>query len=417
MFKVNPFNTASTNRFQNNKAAQNPDVRTKSCTDSETNEDSKKQFSVKKKVFIGATILAATVAAGILLKKSSAASKLTKPINAKPTNPASSAKSATQTNSTKSAKNVYSATEKASPKLPTKLDLNFLKETEKKLTWENADKAETAIKEHFLKVSEGIEKEIASMSPQAATPEVVEDLLARKTAIEAAAENISVMACPYSEKVYTEIKLGTGKITNISSFEKDFDECVKTFKKNGILSTYDLKAKPLDSEAIMKKYAEKAHSKKQDELEELLNPVRRLKRHAVFGGDNYLSERNPEFYRIISPQELKNLLNTAETKNYITSKGYHTAGNYSCITANPNYGEQAFGANGLPIRLKFKTKNQDGTFNMDLFNRIGGLKEERSIYRINGYNFDDIDWNNVCVQSGNEWVRLGADAILSLAKK
>jgi hypothetical protein len=99
----------------------------------------------------------------------------------------------------------------------------------------------------------------------------------------------------------------------------------------------------------------------------------------------------------------------------IDSNGHFTNGHYSCITTNPNYNEQAFAANGLPIRLKFKTKNEDGLYNMNLLNRINAIKQERSIYKVCGYNFYDIDWDNVCVQIDGDWQSLGSDFIEKIA--
>ena len=144
------------------------------------------------------------------------------------------------------------------------------------------------------------------------------------------------------------------------------------------------------------------------EYNQLFHPIERL-RNRVFA-DFYLND-DANFYRIISPDELVNLFKTKSTKTLIDSNGHFTNGHYSCITTNPNYNQQAFAANGLPIRLKFKTKDENGLYNMDLLDRIGALKSERSIYKIHGYNFDDIDWNNVCVNFGDGWKLLSKKSV------
>ena len=48
---------------------------------------------------------------------------------------------------------------------------------------------------------------------------------------------------------------------------------------------------------------------------------------------------------------------------------------------------------------------------MDLFNRIAPLKQERSIYKISGYNYNDIDWDNVCVDTGSGWAKLDRETL------
>jgi len=153
----------------------------------------------------------------------------------------------------------------------------------------------------------------------------------------------------------------------------------------------------------MQKYDDKIHRANRNKYNEMFDPIARLK--TTFNNDVYLNN-DADFYRIISPDELIELCKTKVTGEYIDSNGHFTNGHYSCVTTNPNYNEQAFSANGLPIRLKFKTKDSEGLYNMDLLNRIGCLKPERSIYRVFGYNFYDIDWDNVCINNGLNWERL-----------
>ncbi len=90
-------------------------------------------------------------------------------------------------------------------------------------------------------------------------------------------------------------------------------------------------------------------------------------------------------------------------KSVLNVLHYDTFKSVQCITANPNYNEQAFIANGTPIRLKFKTKNPDGSARMEFFDRIGTLKSDHSVYRIFGYNFDDIDWTQTCIATADGW--------------
>ena len=262
---------------------------------------------------------------------------------------------------------------------------------------------------YLRKISDDLEN--AALS---ATGEEVEDILARKAVIDYLTQNIRYSKV-WSQGVGFRFGLPTKEIPpTLDGFWEEFNKSVSLFKKNEIfdISDYDLKQRQFDAEDIIKKYADKKSKEKFHEYNKLFNPIERL--GAGVFNDPYLNE-NANFYRIISPDELANLVITKKTGELIDSNGHFTNGHYSCITTNPNYNEQAFAANGLPIRLKFKTKNEDGLYNMNLLNRITGLKQERSIYKVCGYNFNDIDWDNVCVQIDGDWRFLGSDFIEKIA--
>lgn len=235
----------------------------------------------------------------------------------------------------------------------------------------------------------------------------IEDLMARKAVVDYLIEHISYNKnFSLDNGVGFQFGLPTKTIDkNLVGFQDEFEKSVAMFKKEGIYnaSEFDIKKHQFDAENILNKYENKTHRENQNKYDRLFNPIERLK-------DKYytdmLLDDNANFYRIISPDELISLIRTKGTKNFIDSNGHYTNGHYSCITTNPNYNEQAFGANGLPIRLKFKTRDSEGLYNMDLLNRIGTIKPERSIYKVHGYNYDDIDWNNVCINNGEEWMQL-----------
>ena len=247
-----------------------------------------------------------------------------------------------------------------------------------------------------------------------ASDDMIEEILAKKAVLDYLADNISYNKDFYSldEGCGFRFGLPTKKISShsLDSFQDEFNKSVSLFKQEGIcsVSDYNPKKYQFDAEEIMKDYDKKAHRKNSLEYDRLFNPIARLK--SGYYSDPYLTS-DANLYRIISIEEFINLVKTKESKALIDSNGHYTNGHYSCITANPNYNEQAFAANGIPIRLKFKTKEQDGTYNMDLFNRISPIKEERSIYKVCGYNFDDIDWDNVCVNYGVEWEHLSKSEV------
>lgn len=250
--------------------------------------------------------------------------------------------------------------------------------------------------------------------------EEIEDVLAKKSVVDYLAEHITHNKDFMSGTVGFRFGLPTKEISrNLSGFQEEFNKSVAAFKKEGILdvSQYDPKKYQFDAEEIMKKYEQKIHDEKACKYREIFDPITRLSGTGYYANcDPYLSN-NADFYRIISPGEFRNLALTKNTGKYIDSNGYFTDGHYSCITTNPNYNEQAFAMNGLPIRLKFKTKDKDGYYNMDLLDRIHGIKPERSIYKVSGYNYNDIDWNNVCVNDGNGWAKLDREFVDELISK
>jgi len=266
----------------------------------------------------------------------------------------------------------------------------------------------------YLKnISTNIEEQLSTL-----TGEEFEDALSRKAVIDYLSENIRYNTdFSMDQSIGFTFGLPTKTIQKtLSGFQEEFDKSVSLFKKERIfdVSDYNLKKYQFDAEEIMKKYEKKAHQRKLYDYRKLFDPIARLK--GDWGNDPYINE-NANFYRIISPQELINLIKTKKTKTLIDSNGYFTNGHYSCITTDPNYSEQAFAANGLPIRIKFKTKTEDGLYNMDLLDRIGCLKEERSIYRVFGYNYDDIDWDSTCIDTGEGWRLYGRDFVDEIEQK
>lgn len=240
---------------------------------------------------------------------------------------------------------------------------------------------------------------------ETSSPDEIEDILAKKAVVDYLSQHINYSK-NFREGYGFTFGLPTKEIKReLADFNEEFDKSVQLFKKEGILdiSMYDPKKHQFDAEAIMDKYRQEEYILKDKEYQNLFHPIERMRSFACY--DPHLSD-DADFYRIISPDELFALFKTKGTNKYIDSNGHFTNGHYSCITTNPNYNEQAFAFNGLPIRLKFKTKNKDGSYNMDLLNRINTLKQERSIYKVSGYNFDDIDWDNVFVSTESGWARL-----------
>ncbi len=286
-------------------------------------------------------------------------------------------------------------------------DIQYLRQLTNKFSQSDLQIAQTkeAIIEHLKKISANLEEMSVS-----APSDKVDDIFAKKAVIDYLLEHISYSR-NFSEQVGFRFGLPTKMISgDLTGFQEEFEKSVSSFKKEGILSIsdYDPKKHQFDAEDIMEKYSKITHDAKQREYDKLFDPIERLRTN--WCSDPHLNH-NANFYRIISPEELKSLAQTKKTGVFINSNGHFTNGNYSCITTNPNYSEQAFAANGLPIRLKFKTKDDNGFYNMDLLDRISGLKQERSIYRVSGYNYDDIDWNNVCINQGDGWVQLSKDCI------
>jgi len=275
-------------------------------------------------------------------------------------------------------------------------------------------KTDSQISMDMLNVKKYLQNISSNLENISASGSEYEEALSKKAVIDYLIEHISYekFGESLSECAGFRFGLPSKKIfSNLAGFQEEFDKSVSCFKKEGIFSVsdYNLKKHQFDAESIMKKYAALHHEAAQRKYNELFDPIYQLKSD-LFSRDPYLNS-DAAFYRIISPGELKSLVQTKKTKAFIDSNGYFTNGHYSCITANPNYNEQAFAANGLPIRIKFKTKDSEGLYNMDLFNRIGVLKPERSIYRVWGYNFDDIDWNNVCINRGQGWERLSRNTV------
>lgn len=243
---------------------------------------------------------------------------------------------------------------------------------------------------------------------ETATPENIEDILAEKAVVDYLSQNIGYTRHTRSLDEICGFVFGlpTKRIdSSLRDFNEEFAKSVQLFKKEGILdiSMYNPKKHQFDAENIMDKYSKKEHELNGIKYREIFSPIQRMR--SVACNDPFLSD-DANFYRIISPDELVSLFRTKGTDKLIDSNGHFTNGHYSCVTTNPNYNEQAFTANGLPIRLKFKTKGDDGLYNMDLLNRIAPLKQERSIYRVWGYNYSDIDWDNVCVDAGCGWAKL-----------
>ncbi len=292
-------------------------------------------------------------------------------------------------------------------------DVAYLKKLTDKYrqTEEQISQTRQDVLAYLKKISLNLEETAMSMECDG-----YEETMAKKSVIDYLIEHIRYNEDCRIGRIGFEFGLPTKKITSdLTGFQKEFDKSVSCCKKEGILSAsdYDFKKHQFDAEDIMKKMQKLKHNAKQKEYDGLFNPIARLREG--YGNDLYLND-DANFYRIISPGELVSLIKTKQTKALIDSNGHFTNGHYSCITTNPNYNEQAFSANGLPIRLKFKTKDKNGLYNMNLLNRICGLKKENSVYRISGYNFDDIDWDNVCVDLGNGWEWLDEDQIEELIK-
>ncbi len=202
--------------------------------------------------------------------------------------------------------------------------------------------------------------------------------------------------------------MSVGKIINtITNIPKSSAKLIKKISPNKKLQIKGSKTLEKTSECLSN--IGKAQVKKR-----LPNPKEKLKNLDLKHEDIFLDEE-ANFYRIVSPDEVANLFKTKGTRGFIDADGHYTKGHYSCITTNPNYNEHAFCADGLPIRLKFKTKNEDGLYNASVLDRIEGLKQNRSIYKINGYNYDDVDWDNVYAKIGNKWVLLDDVYIKELA--
>ena len=277
--------------------------------------------------------------------------------------------------------------------------------------YEKNDEERKETKEDIISFLNFVSEEIFEDISTSSSIDEVEDAMARKAVVDYLTEHISYNKSILAGDIGFEFGLPTKKINrHLIEFTDEYDKSVALFKKYGIFgaSDYDLKKHQFDAENIINKYEKETHYKNQEKYDKLFNPIERLKDKRF---PDILLNSNADFYRIISPNELISLVETKTTKNFIDSNGYFTNGHYSCITTDPNYNEQAFAANGLPIRLKFKTKDSDGCYNMDLLNRICALKPERSIYQVYGYNFDDIDWDNVCVDKGNGWERLSRKCI------
>lgn len=249
-----------------------------------------------------------------------------------------------------------------------------------------------------------------SMQLNTAKPDEIEEILGRKAVVDYMSQNIDYSK-NFIEGCGFTFGLPTRKITKeLTDFDEEFNKSVELFKKEGIfdVSMYDPKKYQFDAENIMKKYNQQEHRFNDRKYQDMFHPIQRMRSFAY--SDPYLTDE-ANFYRTISPNELVALFKTKGTSTLIDSNGHYTNGHYSCITTNPNYNEQAFAANGLPIRLKFKTKDNNGLYNMDLLDRISGLKQERSIYRVSGYNYSDIDWDNICVDPGSGWVKLGKETL------
>ncbi len=267
------------------------------------------------------------------------------------------------------------------------------------------------IKRHLNLISGNLES--AALS---ASSDEIADILASKAVVDFVANNVRYNQDFIEGNVGFVFGFPTGEISRLANFEEEFAKSTELFKQEGILdlSQYDLKKHQFDAEQIMQKYDKKTHHINACKYDELFNPIARLKKS--FYQDPYLNS-NANFYRIISSGELIELFKTKRTGKYIDANGYYTNGHYSCITTNPNYNEQAFINNGIPIRLKFKTKDSDGQYNMDLLDRISCIKPERSIYRVYGYNYYDIDWDNFYVSNGIDWTLFPRKDIEELEKQ
>lgn len=283
-----------------------------------------------------------------------------------------------------------------------KPDSEYLKKLTNKYSQSDAQISQTKqeVVDYLKQISVNLEEKVQEVSQ-----DEIEEIFARKAVVDYLSENINYNK-NFSEQCGFTFGLPTKKITrDLSNFEEEFQKSVQFFKQVGIfdVSEYDTKKCQFDAAEIMGKYEQKTQDLNFKKYQKIFNPIERLR--IAYCDDPYLNE-NANFYRIISIDELAELLKTKKTNEYIDSNGHYTNGHYSCITTNPNYNEQAFAANGIPIRLKFKTKDDDGFYNMDLLNRIAGIKPERSIYKVCGYNYYDIDWDNLFVSNGSEWEKL-----------
>lgn len=291
------------------------------------------------------------------------------------------------------------------PQTPDTISLDFLRSMTKKYPQSDLQIAQTKqdIIDYLNTVSDGLDARL-----ETAASGDIEDILAKKAVVNYLSQNIEYtrFTKSFDERCGFIFGLPTKRIdSSLKDFNEEFTKSVRLFKKEGIfdISMYDSKKHQFDAENIMDRYNKKEHELNDRKYQEIFNPIQRMCSYA--NNDIFLSD-DANFYRIISTDELISLFQTKGTDELIDSNGHFTNGHYSCITTNPNYNEQAFAANGLPIRLKFKTKGDDGLYNMDLLNRIAPLKQERSIYRVGGYNYSDIDWDNVCVDAGSGWKKL-----------
>ena len=294
-----------------------------------------------------------------------------------------------------------------------KPDSEFLKKLTNKYSQTDAQISQT--KQDVIDYLNQISMNLEEKSQNASSDEVAE-IFAQKAVVDYLSQNIKYDKNS-SEQVGFTFALPTKKINRyLDGFDEEFQKSVELFKKAGIfdVSEYDPKKYQFDADVIMDKYEQKDYALNNRKYQKMFHPVERLK--ASYCDDPYLND-SADFYRIISIDELVALLKTKKTNEYIDSNGHYTNGHYSCITTNPNYNEQAFAANGVPIRLKFKTREDDGSYNMDLLNRIAGIKQERSIYKVCGYNYYDIDWNNLYVSNGAEWEKFDKATIDELTAK